>query len=141
MIVLAVGLALSLWLSANVGRFHREVRESAASIAPQIVRDIATDWDPGRLERWASPKLLSEMPTTERTKAFDALRQRYGRLTSIGAVTAQDPVVLQDEGKALVTVMTRVTGSFERGRATIQTILVRDVHSWRVASLFVDDGR
>lgn len=136
---LGLGLAVSLWLAAGVTRLRDDARASAARAAPTIARDLTGDWDPGAIERSASPRLLERLPPAERATTFATLRERYGRLTALGAVETDPPEVVQDGGARLLTVRVRVPATFERGRATLEMILVAAGADWRLASFFVDD--
>lgn len=109
-----------------------EVNDEADRFAKKVTEEVATDWNPSTLQKYADVDFKRTVTDEQLAKLFKMFRNKLGPAKSIGEFTASNTSAQNRNGKSYTLVTTSAQTTFEKGSGTVTLRVVRRGDKWAV---------
>jgi hypothetical protein len=143
-VLIVLGVLLFLGLACCGGIFFigkgaidtvKDNNNQADVFSAKILTEIASDWNPETVLKYASPEFKDQVPD-EKLKSFLAsYKQSYGKFKSVGEFTASNFHANASNGDSSYQVTTNATATFEKGTARVELIVIKRKDEWKLLSM------
>jgi len=130
-------IALSLHGCSLAGLWGDHLDTESRTFVDEAIPAVVAEWDVEELVARGTPE-LGRYPLRQQLVDIFFLYRRLGKLTKYEGATGEATIALNSRQGLVITAQYVATASFEAGKATINTVLVKQHGAWRIAGMQVN---